>query len=79
MHGIGECQFKGYADKWEMCSVVGHTKSKLKQVTNELHAEYHRKVSKNVTDGHEKSDEKMKRVMKTLQKLPKSSKAMFLY
>ena len=58
MHGIGECQFKGYADKWEMCSVVGHTKSELKQVTNELHAEYHRKVSKNVTDGHEKSDEK---------------------
>ena len=65
MHGIGECQFKGYADKWEMCSVVRHRKAELKQFTNELYSEYHMKVSSEARNGAKKYEKSDGKVMKT--------------
>ena len=44
MHNEGECLFKEYADNWEYCSVVGHTKSQLK-ATNELHQRYYEQLA----------------------------------
>ena len=74
MHGIGECQFKAYADKWEMCSVVGHRKAELKQFSNELHSEYCMKVSSKARSGAEKYEKSDGKVMKTSPMESRSAK-----
>lgn len=45
MYGIGECLFKQYANKWQMCSVQGHTKSELQVAKNIVHDNYSMKLS----------------------------------
>ena len=79
MHNIGECLFKDYADNWEFCSVLGHTKSELKLATNDLHQKYYEQVSRentqNVNAGVMKSGMVLPKrqlcVMQTVTKMPK--------
>lgn len=63
MYGIGECLFKQYTDKWEMCSVQGHSKRELKELHNSLHKTYCQKFQngdKNVMKMPESDENIMK-------------------
>ena len=45
MYNIGDYLFKDYADNWEFCSVLGHTKAQLKLVKILLHQKCYEKVT----------------------------------
>ena len=57
MHNIGDCLFKAYADNWEFCSVLGHSKAQLKSAKNDLHQKYYEKIAgENTKKGEAKAD-----------------------
>ena len=82
MHNIGDCLFKAYAENWELCLVLGHSKAQLKSAKDDLHQKYYKKIAgENTKKGEAKADvmntsgmvlqKRRLSTMKTVMKMPK--------